>query len=138
MPSVRVGVKGLSFDAATFTLGVDSKCSNLHGHTYTVDVEVEGEIDKENGMVIDFTLLKKVVKKVLEEYDHVVIVPRKYEGAVEIKGPFRGSIKYIDKPHDTAELLAMEIAEKLFEVLKMKIKVTVYEGNDKYASVDYP
>jgi len=138
MPIVRIGVKGLTFDAATFTMGEQGKCQNLHGHTYTVDVEVEGEINKETGMVMDFLVLKRIVKNIIEEYDHVVIIPREYEGSVELKGPFRSVIKYIDKPHDTAEYLALDIAEKLFEALKTKVRVTIYEGHDKYASVEYP
>jgi 6-pyruvoyltetrahydropterin/6-carboxytetrahydropterin synthase len=138
MPVVRIGIKGLTFDAATFTAGEQSKCYNLHGHTYSVDVEVEGEINEETGMVMDFLVLKRIVKSIIDEYDHVVIIPRKYEGSVELRGPFKSVIKYIDKPQDTAEYLALDIAEKLFNALKMKIKVTLYEGNDKYASVEYP
>jgi 6-pyruvoyltetrahydropterin/6-carboxytetrahydropterin synthase len=45
----------------------------MHGHTYRLQVTVDGPIDKD-GLVIDFALLKKVVKKeVLEKLDHKLI-----------------------------------------------------------------
>ncbi len=44
------------------------KCDNPngHGHTYELEVTVEGEIDPETGYVMDFGDLKRVVR------DHVV------------------------------------------------------------------
>lgn len=138
MPVIRIGIRGLTFDAASFTFGVDEKCSNLHGHTYSVDVEIEGNVDEKTGMVIDFVVLKRLVKEIVDEYDHVVLVPRQFEGSVELRGPFKAELKYINKPQDTVEYLAMEIAEKIHSIVNKKIKVTVYEGRDKYASVEYP
>lgn len=42
---------------------VFDKCNNPHGHghTYEVEVTVEGEIDSERGWIVDFKDLKKVV-----------------------------------------------------------------------------
>ena len=44
------------------------KCGQLHGHTYQVDVSVEG--DHRGGMLVDFADLKLAVHDVLAEYDH--------------------------------------------------------------------
>jgi len=44
------------------------KCGSPHGHTYQVDVSVEG--DHRGGMIIDFADLKKTVREVLKEFDH--------------------------------------------------------------------
>jgi len=44
-------------------------CRNVHGHSYKMIVEVEGEIGK-NGMIIDFYELSKIVKPVVEKLDH--------------------------------------------------------------------
>lgn len=43
---------------------VFDKCNNAngHGHTYELEVTVEGEIDPETGYVIDFTDLKRTVR----------------------------------------------------------------------------
>lgn len=42
---------------------VFEKCNNLggHGHTYGLEVTVEGEIDPETGYVMDFKALKRIV-----------------------------------------------------------------------------
>ncbi|MGH9369173.1 MAG: 6-carboxytetrahydropterin synthase [Thermoanaerobaculia bacterium] len=44
---------------------VFDKCNNPngHGHTYGLEVTVEGEIDPETGWVMDFAQLKKLVKE---------------------------------------------------------------------------
>jgi len=44
---------------------VFDKCNNKngHGHTYGLEVTVEGEIDPETGYVIDFKELKRIVEE---------------------------------------------------------------------------
>ncbi len=44
---------------------VFDKCNNPsgHGHTYGLEVTVEGEIDPETGWVMDFVRLKKLVQE---------------------------------------------------------------------------
>ena len=74
---MKIGVEGFTFDSAHYTGGSKSKCLNLHGHTFRLDVEVEGEVNPQTGMVIDFSLLKDVVKRVIADYDHRVIPRRK-------------------------------------------------------------
>jgi 6-pyruvoyltetrahydropterin/6-carboxytetrahydropterin synthase len=44
-------------------------CGKTHGHTYKVELIVEGE-KRGAGMVVDFYDLKSALKKVLSEYDH--------------------------------------------------------------------
>jgi 6-pyruvoyltetrahydropterin/6-carboxytetrahydropterin synthase len=51
---------------------VFDKCNNPHGHghTYTIEVTVEGDIDPETGWVVDFKDLKKIVsEKVVRKCD---------------------------------------------------------------------
>ena len=51
---------------------VFDKCNNLngHGHTYELEVTVEGEIDPETGYVMDFGDLKRTVQeKVIRRLD---------------------------------------------------------------------
>jgi 6-pyruvoyltetrahydropterin/6-carboxytetrahydropterin synthase len=130
---VRVGIEGLSFDAAHYTRHSTSKCLNLHGHTYTVNVEVYGEINRETGMVIDFLVLKKKVKEILDEYDHKIIVPRRDMDKITIKGPFNTMLKPIDYPEATTEYIALDIARRIHEAVKLPVKVRVYEGRSNYA-----
>jgi 6-pyruvoyltetrahydropterin/6-carboxytetrahydropterin synthase len=47
-------------------------CKNLHGHSYYMMVEIEGEIN-EKGMIIDFYDLGKAVKPIIDEFDHAFL-----------------------------------------------------------------
>jgi 6-pyruvoyltetrahydropterin/6-carboxytetrahydropterin synthase len=52
---------------------VFGKCSNLngHGHNYTLEVTVAGEVDADTGFVIDLKLLKDILnREVLDDFDH--------------------------------------------------------------------
>ena len=49
------------------------KCNNpnWHGHNYTLDVSVTGEVDEKTGYVIDLGALKRVVEReVIDKVDH--------------------------------------------------------------------
>ena len=65
--------KEFTFDSAHFLPKYYGKCEKMHGHTYRLQVVVDGKIG-ENGLVIDFTILKKIVKKqIIDKLDHCVI-----------------------------------------------------------------
>tara|TARA_B100000963_G_scaffold76899_1_gene64929 strand:- start:2218 stop:2625 length:408 start_codon:yes stop_codon:yes gene_type:complete len=54
-------------------LKVFGKCSydNYHGHNYELIVKLKGDIDPETGMVMDLSILKKIIKKEVEDLlDH--------------------------------------------------------------------
>ncbi|MHB8906588.1 MAG: 6-carboxytetrahydropterin synthase [Melioribacteraceae bacterium] len=49
------------------------KCSNPngHGHNYTLEVTVAGEVDPKTGYVIDLKLLKEIIiENVIQKVDH--------------------------------------------------------------------
>lgn len=49
------------------------KCNNpnWHGHNYTLDVSVEGDIDERTGYVFDLGVLKQLVEReVVDKVDH--------------------------------------------------------------------
>ena len=59
-----------TFDAAHFLTDYYGKCERMHGHTYKLAVTLEGKVQS-NGLLIDFVVLKRIVKKrVLEKLDH--------------------------------------------------------------------
>jgi len=60
--------KRFHFDAAHFLPGHPT-CGKMHGHTWTVDVELEGPLD-DQGMVFDFGRLKEMMDRILKNYDH--------------------------------------------------------------------
>ncbi|PIW69870.1 MAG: 6-carboxytetrahydropterin synthase, partial [Ignavibacteriales bacterium CG12_big_fil_rev_8_21_14_0_65_30_8] len=49
------------------------KCKNIHGHSYKMMVEFEGELDK-NGMIIDYYIVKEIIEPIVEELDHSFMV----------------------------------------------------------------
>ena len=54
--------KEFTFDSAHFLPKYYGKCERMHGHTYKLRVTVEGELG-DNGLVMDFVVLKRIVKK---------------------------------------------------------------------------
>jgi 6-pyruvoyltetrahydropterin/6-carboxytetrahydropterin synthase len=87
------------------------KCGQLHGHTYTVEVEVEG--DTSGGMVLDFADLRGQIRSVLGRYDH------------------RHWNDFLDYP--TVENICARIAGELAGKLTFPFKVKVFEGRGKWA-----
>jgi len=79
MPKIRVTRK-FSFEMAHALYEYDGLCRNIHGHTYNMEVCLFGEIRNEpghpkDGMVMDFGLLKKMVKEnIVDVFDHSLLV----------------------------------------------------------------
>lgn len=110
----------VSFEAAHRLYDVDtysSECrDNLHGHSYKVEVLVGVNDLNSAGMVIDFKLLKKVIKDVIEDkYDHSCILRESDPIADVIKENCKKVILVDDSP--TAEWMAKEF----YEMIKSKI-----------------
>ncbi len=64
--------KEFTFEAAHLlpNLPEEHKCRRLHGHSYTVRICVEGDLDPELGWVIDFADIKKAYLPIREQLDH--------------------------------------------------------------------
>ncbi len=58
------------YDAAHLLRDHEGKCARLHGHRYVVEVAVQtSEVGRE-GMVYDFSHLKKHLRELAERFDH--------------------------------------------------------------------
>lgn len=111
------------FDCAHKLVDYEGKCSFLHGHTYKVEVAVAGTQLK-NGILIDIVVLKKILKEILDEFDH------KYLNELE---QFKGT-------SPTAENICILIAGEMAEKLPPNVYVEyirVYES-DEAAITYYP
>ncbi|MDE4077822.1 6-carboxytetrahydropterin synthase [Methanosphaera sp. Vir-13MRS] len=64
----------LRFSAAHMVIGHES-CGKIHGHSYIVDVEVEGKRSGKFGFVIDFKVLKNITRKICKSLDHRLLIP---------------------------------------------------------------
>ena len=63
--------KKFEFEAAHKLLGHPGKCKNLHGHSYKLEVTISSRKLNDQGMVMDFGDLKKIVNKwVIDKFDH--------------------------------------------------------------------
>jgi 6-pyruvoyltetrahydropterin/6-carboxytetrahydropterin synthase len=65
-------VKTLGFEAAHRLPNVPPghKCARLHGHSFSVEVRVSGEVDPVLGWVVDFEDLKVAFEPLREALDH--------------------------------------------------------------------
>ena len=72
--------KEFKFEMAHALHAYDGLCANIHGHSYRLLVTVRGNIKEEkgspkNGMVLDFSVLKEIVKPmIIEKYDHSLVL----------------------------------------------------------------
>jgi 6-pyruvoyltetrahydropterin/6-carboxytetrahydropterin synthase len=115
---MKVGVVA-SFDAAHSLPGYEGKCKDLHGHTYTVEVVVEGDVDGETNLIIDYNELRAILRKVIGRLDH---------------GYLNDIIDY-----PTSERIAEHIREGILNEIPSTIKmvsVKVWEGKDKWVMID--
>jgi 6-pyruvoyltetrahydropterin/6-carboxytetrahydropterin synthase len=53
--------------------GYRGKCENCHGHNWKISLEVSAPEVDELGLGIDFTVLKKILGDILEDYDHTML-----------------------------------------------------------------
>lgn len=66
------------FDSAHFLAGYEGKCRNIHGHRWSVIIEIQSEelvkCGQLSGMIVDFGDLKRCVKDMVDYYDHCLII----------------------------------------------------------------
>ena len=67
--------KQFTFDSAHFLPNVPEghKCKEIHGHTYTMTVYVEGDIKNNFDWVMDFADLKGVIDPIVKSIDHKLL-----------------------------------------------------------------
>ena len=114
------------FDSAHFLKNYPGACSNLHGHTWKVDILIScKELDK-IGMSIDFKILKKILKNILSKYDHHLI----------------NDIEPFNNINPTAENLSREIYIQLKSQIKKEYpntkieSVTIWESPKAFAKFE--
>jgi 6-pyruvoyltetrahydropterin/6-carboxytetrahydropterin synthase len=65
----------LVFSSAHFITFAGHRCEGLHGHNYRVRVTLEGALNQEAWFVFDFVELKRIMKRLCDEIDHLVLLP---------------------------------------------------------------
>ena len=112
------------------------KCYNMHGHSYKMQVEFEGNINSNTGMVLDYFDVKDIVAPLVDELDHTVVIYEK--DTILLEKIFELNSAHIIVPFETtAENLVRYFLEKISQAnlpkeIK-KIKVRVCETENTYA-----
>ena len=134
-----------SFDYAHI-LPLVEKCSILHGHTSSVMVELVGQM--KNNLLVDFGVAKKIIKEVVNVFDHKFFINEKYMKSqddshyqIQFEGP-KGmfdlqvpkNTTYLLKGEATVENLSSEIIKLLAPKMPPNVEavgVYIYEGYNK-------
>ena len=61
------------FSSGHYLRNYRGKCENPHGHNYKVFITLQGEDLDEAGLLLDFKLLKQVMRPVVDYLDHQMI-----------------------------------------------------------------
>ena len=86
-----------------------SKCRRLHGHSWRIDVHVEGEVDATTGWVVDFDEIAAACEPIHHALDHRHL----------------NDIEGLDNP--TSETIAIWIWERLATSVPGLSKIVVHE-----------
>ncbi|MBK8011855.1 MAG: 6-carboxytetrahydropterin synthase QueD [Deltaproteobacteria bacterium] len=104
-------IKSITFEAAHRLPHVPEghKCARLHGHSFRVDLKVEGEVDPAFGWVQDFDEVRRAFEPLRLRLDHYYL----------------NDIEGLENP--TSENLARWIWDRLRPALPRLTEVTVHE-----------
>jgi 6-pyruvoyltetrahydropterin/6-carboxytetrahydropterin synthase len=112
--------QAFSFEAAHFLPNVapTHRCRAMHGHSYRVELQLEGALDPVTGFVVDFFDIEAAFSPLLARLDHHCL----------------NAIEGLENP--TAELIAVWIWDRTKKSLPQLVKVTVFETKDSYAEYE--
>lgn len=129
---VQVSKDYLVFASAHFITFRGHQCESLHGHNYRVGVAVEGTVDAECLFVLDFSVLKQITRRLVDEIDHKVLLPTLNPKLSYREDGDRIAVDYFGEPtyvfprrdcallpiqNSTAEMLAQYLGTRVREEL---------------------
>ena len=117
----------------------DGLCKNVHGHSYKLLVEIEGDLN-DNGMLLDYYDLKKIVFPLIDKLDHCCLCDKNDSVLIDFLNQNEMKYLVIDK-YTTAENIAQFIIEELSLSISKhanidKIKLRLFETSEVYAEVE--
>ena len=132
MPSgeyrVSVSKDYLVFASAHFITFEGHRCEGLHGHNYRARVTVDGALNEESWFVFDFVELKRIMRRLCDQIDHLVLLPldsdrvKVTEDGDVVNVAVDGRARYVFPrrdcallpiPNTTVEMLAKMLTERL-------------------------
>lgn len=110
-------------------------CKNIHGHSYKMIVEFEGEMNKDE-MIIDFYDIDRIIKPLIEKLDHAFMVNKNDHDVIEFLEKIKSKKLVVDF-NSTVENICKFVLEEIkkFEMPQniASVSVRVYETNEDYA-----
>ena len=101
------------------------KCNSLHGHSYTIEVALEGSPHNQANMVLDFSALKETIKPFIESFDHCQLFTS-YDNKDYINFMKETCNRWIEAPFNlSCEMMALMIF-KYCQILLDKFKNKYY------------
>ena len=85
------------------------KCARLHGHSFRVEIHLQGELGTETGWVMDFSDVKAAFQPLYDQLDH----------------HYLNDIDGLENP--TSERLSIWVWDRLKPVLPLLSEVVVHE-----------
>lgn len=121
--------KEFRLEMAHALVGYDGPCSQIHGHSYLLEVTVEGPEARAEGpkmgMAIDFKEVKRAVEEsVVAHYDHSLIIRRMAatEEVVEVLSRHFSRLRAVDW-QPTSENLLVHFAELIAPALPEGVRL---------------
>jgi 6-pyruvoyltetrahydropterin/6-carboxytetrahydropterin synthase len=110
------------FSAAHQLTMVGSKCENMHGHNWKVEVNVTGEKLDDGGVVLDFGEIKKHVAEIMSMLDH----------------KYLNELEFFQQSQPSSENIAFFVAGQLQQRIdgpSVRVnRVTAWESDDAAAT----
>ena len=110
------------FAAAHQLTMVGTKCENLHGHNWKIEVYVSGEKTDDAGVLMDFGIIKKQVREIMSMLDH----------------KYLNELVYFQQGQPSSENIAYFVATELQKRIDNQAvsisKVTAWESDDAGAT----
>jgi 6-pyruvoyltetrahydropterin/6-carboxytetrahydropterin synthase len=120
----------------------DGLCKSIHGHSYKLFVTLIGRPnssvnDPKNGMVADFSDMKKWIKEpVLDQFDHALLISKEAESYnVSSLSQMFDRLKIVDY-QPTCENLLIDIVQKVMPLVPEHLNlhsVKLYETATSFA-----
>lgn len=107
-------------------------CFNIHGHNYVVKVGIKSQYLNPNGMVIDFSALKRHLKPIFDTMDHACMLNKKDSDTMD-KLRDLGFKVLVSEFEPTAEVMS----HQLFNVLNLHLENLRIEAQNPTLDIDY-
>ncbi|MFZ2160755.1 MAG: 6-carboxytetrahydropterin synthase QueD [Sideroxyarcus sp.] len=114
----------LEFDAGHRIPNHNSQCKHLHGHRYTIEITLSGDVIttegvSEQGMVMDFSDVKHIAKtRVVDAWDHAFLVYRGDKVVLDFLNSLPGHKTVVLEVIPTAENLAKVAFDLLLDAYR--------------------